>query len=124
LIKAEASSRPEAAFILLLLQSTFWLIAGISAAPFALAGEVFMAGLALATLLLALGTCLGAIGVLWRRRWARAAMIVLEVTCLLGAALQLLLPIGFNRGPVSILVNAALPVAVLVLLRKDREAFT
>jgi hypothetical protein len=124
LIKAEASSRPEAAFVLLLLQSTFWLIAGISAAPFALAGEVFMAGLALATLLLALGTCLGAIGVLWRRRRARAAMIVLEVTCLLGAALQLLLPIGFNRGPVSILVNAALPVAVLVLLRKDREAFT
>jgi hypothetical protein len=83
-----------------------------------------MAGLALATLLLALGTCLGAIGVLWRRRRARAAMIVVEVTCLLGAALQLLLPIGFNRGPVSILVNAALPVAVLVLLRKDREAFT
>jgi len=110
--------------VLLLMQSTFWLIAGISAAPFVLGGEVFMAGLALATLLLALATCMCAIGVLWRRRRARAAVIGLEVTCLLGSAVLLLVPIGFNRGLVSVLVNVALPVAVLVLLRKDREAFS
>ncbi|TMC80358.1 MAG: hypothetical protein E6J06_14820 [Chloroflexi bacterium] len=118
------SSRPEAAFVLLLMQSIFWLIAGVSAAPFALAGEIFMAGLALATLLLALGTCICAIAVLWRRRWARVVVIALEVTCLFGSAVLLLIPLGFNRGLVSILVNVAVPVAVLVLLRKDREAFS
>jgi hypothetical protein len=124
LIRADASSRPEAAFVLLLMQSIFWVIAGISAAPFVLGGEVFMAGLALATLLLALGTCLCAIGILWRRRWARIAVIALEVMCLFGSAVLLLVPIGFNRGLVSVLVNVAVPIAVLVLLRKDREAFS
>jgi len=124
LIKADASSRPEAAFVLLLMQSIFWTIAGISSAPFALGGEAFMAGLALASMLFALGTCLCAIGLLWRRRWARTVVIALEVTCLLGSAVQLLLPIGFNRGLVSVLVNMAVPVAVLVLLRRGRELFS
>jgi hypothetical protein len=124
LIRAETSSRPEAAFVLLLLQSIFWLIAGLSAAPFALAGEIHMAGLALATLLLALATCMVAVGVLWRRRWARGIAIALEVVCLFGSAILLLLPIGFNGGPVSIMVNVLLPIAVVVLLRKDREAFS
>ncbi|TMC80370.1 MAG: hypothetical protein E6J08_10350 [Chloroflexi bacterium] len=124
MIRAERSSRPEAAFVLLLMQSIFWVIAGISAAPFALAGEVFMAGLALLTLLLALGTCMCAIGVLWRRRWARTVVIGLEVACLAGSAVLLLIPLGFNRGLVSILVNVAVPFAVLILLRKDREAFS
>lgn len=110
--------------MLLLMQSLFWLIAGISAAPFALAGEIFMAGLSLATMLFALGTLLCAIGVLWRRRRARAFAIALEVVCLFGSAVLLLLPIGYNRGLVSILVNVALPLAVIVLLRKDREAFS
>ena len=110
--------------MLLLMQSIFWVIAGISAAPFVLGGEVFMAGLALATLLLALGTCIFAIGVLWRRRWARTAAIALEVMCLFGSAVLLLVPIGFNRGLVSLLVNVAVPVTVLMLLRKDRKAFS
>jgi uncharacterized membrane protein YhaH (DUF805 family) len=103
------------------MQSLFWLIAGISAAPFVLAGESSMAGLTVATLLLALGTLLCAIGVLWRRRRARAFAITLEVICLFGTAVLLLLPIGWNRGLVSIFVNVLLPVAVIVLLRKDRE---
>lgn len=118
MIKAEVSSRPEAAFVLLLMQSLTWLIAGISAAPFVLAGEVHMAGLALASLLLSLGTCLVALGVLWRRRWARAWAMALEIVCLFGAAVLLWLPIGFNRGPVSLLVNVVLPVAVILLVRK------
>jgi hypothetical protein len=124
LIKAESSStsRPEAAFVLLLMQSLFWFIAGVSAAPFMLGGEVYMGALALATLLFALATCLIAIGVLWRRRWARAAAIVLEVACLFGSAVLLVLPIGFNRGLVSVLVNVVVPVAVVVLLRKDGQA--
>ena len=110
--------------MLLLMQSLFWLIAGISAAPFVLGGEIFMAGLALASMLFAVGTFLCAVGILWRRRRARAFAIALEVTCLFGSAVLLLLPIGFNRGVVSILVNVLVPIAVIVLLRKDRETFS
>ena len=106
------------------MQSLFWLMAGLSAAPFALGGEIFMAVLGAATLLLALLVCLVAIGVLWRRRRARGLAIALEVLCLLGSALVLLLPIGANNGPVSLMVNIALPIAVIVLLRKDKEAFS
>lgn len=105
------------------MQSLFWLIAGISAAPFVLAGEVHMAGLALASLLLSLGTCLLALGVLWRQRWARGWAMALEIVCLFGAAVLLSLPIGFNRGPVSLLVNIVLPVTVVLLVRKA-EAFS
>lgn len=105
------------------MQSIFWLIAGISAAPFVLGGEVHMAGLALATLLLALGTCLVGLGVLWRRRWARGWAMAIEIVCLIGAALLFTLPIGFNRGPVSLLVNVVLPIAVILLTRKH-EAFS
>jgi len=119
LIKAEGSGRHEAVFVLLLMQSLFWLIAGISAIPFALAGEVFMAPLALVTMLLALLTCLVGIGALWRRRWARASAIAIEAACLFGSAVLLLLPLGFNRGPVSLMVNVLLPVAVILLVRKS-----
>jgi hypothetical protein len=125
LIKADSvSSRPEATFVLLLMQSLFWLIAGISAAPFVLGGEVFMAALATASLLLALGTCLVGIGVLWRRRWARGLTIGIEALCLFGTALLLVLPLGFNRGPVSLLVNNVLPIAVILLVRKDEGAYS
>jgi hypothetical protein len=106
------------------MQSLFWLIAGISAAPFMLGGEVFMAALAAASLLVALGTCLIGIGVLWRRRRARILAIGIEALCLLGAAILLVLPLGFNRGPVSLLVNVALPVAVILLVRKDEGAYS
>lgn len=117
------SSRPEVVFVLLLMQSMFWAIAGISAMPFALAGEVFMLGLGIASLLLALATCLLAIGVLWRRRRARRWVMALEIACLVGSLLLFLLPIGANHGPVALLTNLVLPIAVVVLLRKQREAF-
>ena len=111
--------------MLLLMQSLFWLIAGISAAPFVLGGEVFMGALALATMLLALATLLLGVGVLWRRHRARGWAIALEVVCLAGTAILLLLPIGFNSGVVSVMVNVGVPVAVIVLLRKDStEAFS
>src|SRR5437660_12110359 len=99
------------------MQSLFWLIAGISAIPFALAGEVFMAPLALVTMLFALLTCLVGIGVLWRRRWARGIAIAIEAVCLCGSVALLLLPLGFNRGHVSLMVNVLLPVAILRLGR-------
>ena len=105
------------------MQAMLWTIAGLSAIPFALAGEVYMLGLGMASLLLALGTCLLAIGVLWRRRSARRWVFVLEVVCLVGALLVMLLPIGANHGPVALMTNVALPIAVIVLLRGQRDAF-
>jgi hypothetical protein len=119
-----ASSRPEAAFVLLLMQALLWTIAGISAIPFAIAGEVFMIGLGLASLLLALSTCLLAIGILWRRNRARRWATRLEIACLVGSLLLLALPIGANHGPVAWMTNVALPVALIVLLRKPGESFT
>ena len=123
--RPDSSSRPEAVFVLLLMQSLFWLIAGISAVPFVLGGEVHMAALAVATMLLGLFTLLTGIGVLWRRRRARGWAVGLEVVCLVGTALLLALPIGYNRGLVSVLVNVVLPLAVIVLLSNRRaEAFS
>ena len=126
LADSNQTSRPEGAFVLLLLQSIFWVVAGLSALPFGLGGELHMAALGLVTLMFALVTCLVAIGVLWRRRWARRVALTLEVICVIGSALQLLLPIGANRGPVALLVDVALPVAVLWLLwgKKTRTFFS
>jgi hypothetical protein len=121
---ASSSSRPEAAFVLLLMQSLLWAIAGISAMPFALAGEVFMVGLGLASLLLALTTCLLGIGILWRRNRARRWALLLEIACLAGSLLLLAVPIGANHGPVAWMTNVALPIGLIVLLRKPREAFS
>jgi hypothetical protein len=103
------------------MQAMFWLIAAISAMPFVLAGEIYMGVLSVVTALFALGTLLCAIGVLWRRRRARAMTIGIEVICLFGSAVLLILPLGFNRGLVSMLVNVGLPLAVIVLLRKDAQ---
>ena len=119
------SSRPEAAFVLLLMQSTFWLTAGISAFPFVLAGEFWMLALGFASFVLAVAGYLLAIGLVRRSRRSRRIVLALEVICLLGSALLLAVPIGTNRGIVSLMVNIALPVAVIVLLRgkKVRAAF-
>src|SRR5229473_5698400 len=114
------NSRPEAAFVLLLLQSMFWTIAGISAIPFAIAGETFMLGLGLASLLLALFTTMLGIGLLWRRRYARRWVLGMETVCLIGSLLLLVLPIGANHGPVSLMANVGLPLAVILLLRGRR----
>ena len=100
------------------------MITAISAVPFALAGEIHMGALALATLLLALGALVCAIGILRRRELARGIVIAVEVVCLFGTAVLFMAPIGFNHGLVSILVNGALPLAVILLLPKDQEAFS
>ncbi len=119
------TSRPEAVFVLILLQSIFWMVAGLSALPFVFGGEIHMFALGLASLLLALFTCLVGIGVLWRRRWARRTALVVEFIYLAGSLLSQLVPIGANHGPVALLVDIVLPVAVIVLLwgKKMRAAF-
>jgi hypothetical protein len=106
------------------MQAMLWAMAGISAIPFAIAGERFMLGLGVASLLLGLGTGLLAIGILWRRRSSRRWVIALEITCLAGSLLLLVLPIGANHGPVAVMTNVGLPMAVLLLVRKPREAFS
>ncbi len=120
------SSRPEAAFVLLLMQSTFWFSAGLSAFPFAMAGEPWMVALGIASWVLAGLACLLAIGLVRRARRSRQWTLALEGTCLVGSALLLLIPIGANRGPVSLMVNIVLPFAVFALLRgkKMRAAFS
>jgi len=105
------------------MQSLLWAMAGLSAIPFALAGEIFMLGLGIASLLLALATCLLGIGLLWRRGRARRLVFVLETVCLSGSLLLLLLPIGANHGLVALMTNVVLPIAVILLLRRPREAF-
>ncbi len=110
--------------MLLLMQSLFWLIAGISAVPFVFGGEVHMAALAIASMLLALVTCLVGLGVMWRRRWARGFAIGIEALCLFGTAVLLMIPLGFNRGPVSLIVNVVLPIAVILLVRRDEGAYS
>ncbi|HEV2035565.1 MAG TPA: hypothetical protein VGU71_15470 [Candidatus Dormibacteraeota bacterium] len=119
------TSRPEAAFVFVLAQATLWAIAGLSAFPFVLGGEVFMIGLGIASLLMAAFAGVLAVGLVKRRRRARRWAIGLEITCVVGSLLQLALPIGANHGPVSLMTNIGLPVAVIVLLRGKmmRSAF-
>jgi len=112
-----ATSRPEAAFVLLLMQATFWLLAGISALPFVLGGEPYMLLLAALSFALAAFTVLAAVGLVRQRRWAWRAALVIAWICLAGSMLQLVVPIGANRGPVALLVNVVLPAAVILLLR-------
>jgi hypothetical protein len=116
----DESSRPEAAFVLLLMQATFWAMAGLSAFPFVLGGEYMMAALGLASLLLAALTVVLSVGVERRRRWARRWALGLETVCLAGSLLLVALPIGANRGPVSLMVNVCLPLALVLLLRGRR----
>ena len=114
------TSRPEAAFVLLLMQSTFWIIAGISAFPFALAGEYLMAALGVASFVLAAFGCVLAAALVRRAHWSRRWALVLEAVCLIGSALLLVVPIGANHGPVSWMVNILLPLTVIALLRGKR----
>jgi len=111
------TSRPEAAFVLLVMQATFWLIAGLSALPFVLGGEVFMLLLAALSFALAAFTIVAAIHLVRRRRWARRAVLTLEWICAIGSLLLFVIPLGANKGPVSVLANLVLPVAMILLLR-------
>ena len=111
------TSRPEAAFVLLLIQATFWFIAGVSALPFVLGGEVFMLALAALSFSLAAFAVAAGIYLVRRRRWARRAVLVLEWICVAGTLLLFVIPLGANRGPVSVMTNLLLPAAVILLLR-------
>ena len=118
------SSRPEIAFVLLLLQATFWLLAALSALPLVLAMPRLGLYVALTMLAPAAGLLL-AVALLERRRWARRWAVRLEAVLLAGSLLSLAAPIGTSRAPVALLCNVGLPVALLLLLagRRARAAF-
>jgi hypothetical protein len=121
---ASPSSTPEIASVLVVTQASLSLVAGLSAIPFAIVEPGFR--------LLSLLTILVAIGMFWlarnlrrQRRWARRWVIALEALSLVASLLLMVLPIGAVRGPVPVLVNLVLPVAVVALLmsRSGRAAF-
>lgn len=120
MIDGQESSRPEAAFVLMLMQATFWIAAALSALPFVLGAEPYMlllGAISFGLAALAIGL---AIGVVLRRRGARRWTLVLEAVCLVGSLLQQVLPIGANHGSVALLVNVVLPAAVIVLLWRNK----
>lgn len=113
------SDRAELASVLVVLQACFSITAALIALPFAIVEPGFRA---LALLTIGVGGAMLWLARQLRRqpRWARRWLIAIESMSLLASALLMLLPIGAVRGPVPLLVNIVLPLAVLVLLRAPR----
>jgi hypothetical protein len=110
----------EIASVLLVVQASFSLMAGLSAIPFAIVEPGFRV-LALMTILIAGAMFWLARNLRRGRRWAWRWLVTLEVLSLAITALLSLLPIGAIRGPVPVLVNLVIPVAVVVLLAAARS---
>ncbi len=120
----ETQGAPEIASVLLGVQGSLFLVAGLGALPFGIV-EPWIRLEGLATLLLAGCTFWLAQGVRRHRRWARRWTLRLEVLCVVGSLLLALLPLDALRGPVPQLTNLVLPgaIAALLLMRSGREAF-
>jgi len=109
----------EIASVLVVVQASFSLVAGLSAIPFAIVEPGFR--------VLAVVTIMIAAAMFWfarnlrRRRWAWRWLVTLEVVGLAMTGLLSLLPIGAIRGPVPVLVNLMMPIAVVVLLAAARS---
>jgi hypothetical protein len=112
----QPQGHPQIASVLLVVQGSLLLAAGLSALPFGIV-EPFIGAESLATVLLAGGIFLLARGVRRHRRWARKGTLVLEVLSVVGSLPLILLPIGAMRGPAPLLSNLVLPAAVWILLR-------
>jgi hypothetical protein len=107
--------RAEMASVLMVIQGTLFLVAGLAALPFAIV-EPWMRIEGPLTVLVAIVTYLLARGIRRHRRWARRCTLVLEPLSLLGSLLLALLPVGAVRGPVPLLTNLVLPAAIILLL--------
>lgn len=118
------SSAPEIVSVLLVVQASLSLVAGLSAIPFGIVEPGFRV-LSVVTILIAIGMFWLARNLRRQRRWARRWVTGLEAFSLVVSLLLTLLPIGAMRGPVPVLVNLVLPAAVLWLLwsRSGRAAF-
>ena len=108
-------SRVEIAGVLVVLQASLSMTAGLSAIPFGIVEPGFR--------VLSVVTILTAVVMFWlarnlrrERRWAWRWLFGIEVLSLAITVLLTLLPIGTIRGPVPVLVNLVIPWAVLVLL--------
>ena len=112
---ATNKSAAEIASVLVVVQASFSLMAGLSAVPFAIV-EPGLRVLAVVTILMAATVFWLARNLSRGRRWAWRWLVGLEVVSLAITALLSLLPIGTIRGPVPVLVNLLMPVSVLVLL--------
>ena len=112
---ASPSSVPEITSVLVVTQASFSLLAGLSAIPFSIV-EPGLRMLSLVTILVAIGMFWLARNLRRGRRWAWRWVVSLELLCLAITALLSLLPIGAVRGPVPVLVNLVIPMAVVVWL--------
>ena len=108
-------SASEIASVLVVVQASLSLVAGLSALPFAIVEPGFRV-LGVVTILLASAMFWLARNLQRGRRWAWRWLVTLEVLSLAMTALLSFLPIGTIRGPVPMLVNLVIPTAVLVLL--------
>ena len=120
----QTQGAPEIASVLLGIQGSLFLVAGLGALPFGIV-EPWMRMEGVATLVLAGWTFWLARGVRRHRRWARRWTLALEILCVVGSLLLALLPLDALRGPVPQLTNLVLPAAIasLLLMRSGREAF-
>jgi hypothetical protein len=110
-----ANSALEIAAVLVVVQASFSLVAGLSALPFAIVEPGFRA-LGPITILIAIAMFWLARNLHRGRRWAWRWLVMLELISLALTVVLTLLPIGTLRGPVPLLVNVAIPLSVLVLL--------
>jgi len=109
------SGAAEIASVLVVVQASLSLVAGLSAIPFAIVEPGFRV-LAVVTILMAAAMFWLARNLRRGRRWAWRWLISMELLSLAMTALLSLLPIGTIRGPVPLLVNLVIPTAVVVLL--------
>jgi len=105
----------EIASVLVAVQASLSLVAGLSALPFAIVEPGFRV-LGVVTILIAMAMFWLARNLRRGRRWAWQWLVSLELLCLAITALLSLLPIGAVRGPVPVLVNLVIPMAVVVWL--------
>jgi hypothetical protein len=112
---APSHNAAEITSVLVVIQASFSLVAGLSAIPFAIVEPGFRV-LAVLTIVLAGAMFWLARNLRRGRRWAWRWLVSLELLSLAITALLSLLPIGSIRGPVPVLVNLVMPAAVLVLL--------
>ncbi len=105
----------DIASVLVVVQASLSLVAGLSAIPFAIVEPGFRV-LALVTILMAAAMFWLARNLRRGQRWAWRWLVTLEILSLAMTALLSLLPIGTIRGPVPLLVNLVIPTAVVVLL--------
>lgn len=108
-------SAGEIAAVLVVVQASFSLVAGLSALPFAIVEPGFRV-LSLVTIVTATAMFWLARSLRRRRRWAWRWLVTLEMVSLTMTVLLALLPIGSLRGPVPLLVNLVIPLLVVVLL--------